>query len=199
MTKLEFLGRLEAGLSQLPEGERRRQLEYFEEMLDDRIEDGMGEEEAVASLGDPARVAAEILQDMPLPKLMGTRMRPKDGWTGLSVVLLVLGFPVWFPIVVSILAVAFAVYLVVWSVMVALFAVVVSIGVAGIALIITLFLQFPPTVPLGILVLGAALLLAGLSVFAFYGVLLLGKGLVRLTALTVRRIKSWFIKKEDAR
>ncbi len=50
MTKAEFLTALERRLLQLPEAERRRQLDYFAEMIDDRIEEGTEETEAVAGL-----------------------------------------------------------------------------------------------------------------------------------------------------
>ena len=198
MTKVEFLHRLEAGLSQLPEGERRQQLEYYEEMLDDRMEDGMSEEEAVASLGQPGAVSAEILQNMPLGKLMGTRVRPRNGWSVASIVLVVLGFPLWFPLMAAFFAVGLSMYLVLWSLMLSVLAVVLAIGIAGVALLVTLPLSLPASLPIGLALLGAALMLTGLSIVGFFGMLALGKGLVKLTAHAARGVKSWFIRKGDA-
>ena len=198
MTKPEFLRRLESGLSQLTEGERRRQLEYYEEMLDDCMENGMSEEQAAESLGDPAAVAREILQEMPLAMLMGTRVRPRNGWSALSIALLALGFPLWFPLLASFVAIGLSLYLVAWSVMVSLFASVFAVGVAGLALLLGLTLSLPIIPSVGIALLGAGLLCTGLSVLGFFGVLALGKGLIKLTAAVAWWVKSWFIRKEVA-
>ena len=198
MTKLEFLRRLEACLSQMPEGERSRQIEYYDEMIEDRIEDGMSEEEAVESLGDPVAVAEEILQDMSLPKLVGTRVRPKGGWSALSIVFLVLGFPLWFPLLIAFLAVGFAIYISAWAVMVSLFAAVFAIGVSGIALLIGMIITVPQTFIVGVATLGSALFCTGLSIVSFFGMLALGKVVIRVTAAAARGVKSWFIRKEVA-
>ena len=81
MTKADFLQLLERALSQLSEEERRANLEYYSELLDDMLEEGMTEAEATAKLGSPAAIAESILQEMPLSKLVSTRMKPKSGWT----------------------------------------------------------------------------------------------------------------------
>lgn len=63
MTKRKFLAKLESALSSLSAEERNRQLDYYEEMIDDMIEEGMGEEEAVSRLGSVQGVAAKILSE----------------------------------------------------------------------------------------------------------------------------------------
>ena len=63
MTKQLFLNELSAALHTLPRDERYRTLSYYDELIDDRMEDGQSEEEAVSSLGDPAKIAREILGD----------------------------------------------------------------------------------------------------------------------------------------
>lgn len=61
MTKQLFLNELAAALHGLPREERYRTLGYYDELIDDRMEDGQSEEDAVASLGEPQQVAREIL------------------------------------------------------------------------------------------------------------------------------------------
>ena len=46
--------------------ERARVLEFCAESIDDRVEDGMDEEDAVAALGDVETVARGLLADRPL-------------------------------------------------------------------------------------------------------------------------------------
>ena len=73
MTKADFLQLLERALAQLPEEERRANLEYYSELLDDMLEEGMTEAEATAKLGSPSQIAQSILQEVPLGKLVSTR------------------------------------------------------------------------------------------------------------------------------
>ena len=94
MTKADFLQLLERALAQLPEEERRANLEYYSELLDDMLEEGMTEAEATAKLGSPSQIAQSILQEVPLGKLVSTRMKPKSGWTPLAIVLAVVAAPI---------------------------------------------------------------------------------------------------------
>lgn len=59
MTKSEFILSLSEALALIPRSERVRVLEYYEEMIDDRIESGMSEEEAVAALGSIDEILKE--------------------------------------------------------------------------------------------------------------------------------------------
>ena len=47
MTKNAFLSELRAALSALPEQEQNERLRFYAEMIDDRMEDGMTEEEMI--------------------------------------------------------------------------------------------------------------------------------------------------------
>lgn len=61
MNKQQFVEALNALLAALPVEERARLISYYTEMIDDRIEEGMPEAEAVAALGDPAGLVREFL------------------------------------------------------------------------------------------------------------------------------------------
>ena len=61
MNRQELMDALRQRLSNLPESEVRRQLERFAEMIDDRVEMGMPETDAVAALGDPDKLIADSL------------------------------------------------------------------------------------------------------------------------------------------
>ena len=60
MNKQAFLNELRNLTGALNEGERSKLLEYYEEMIDDRVEEGIAEEEAVAAMGSPADIAREF-------------------------------------------------------------------------------------------------------------------------------------------
>ena len=106
MTKQAFLNQLAAALHRLPREERYRTLSYYDELIDDRMEDGQGEEEAVAGLGDPAAIAAELQgEERPAPAPMP---RGRKVWLG---VLLALGFPLWGSLLLAAALLLICVYL----------------------------------------------------------------------------------------
>ena len=63
MTKREYLNALVAGLIDLSTDELRRIKAYYEEMIDDRVEEGMTEEDAVAELEPPEALAKKLLEE----------------------------------------------------------------------------------------------------------------------------------------
>lgn len=64
MNKSEFMLSLNEALGQLPEQVRTRILDYFEEIISDRTESGMTEEEAVAALGSIEDILKEIAPEL---------------------------------------------------------------------------------------------------------------------------------------
>ena len=53
MTKLEFLYQLEKHLKKLTNEEKKQTISYYSEMIDDMVESGLSEEEAVNKLDNP--------------------------------------------------------------------------------------------------------------------------------------------------
>ena len=60
MNKTEFVNQLSAGLMGLSQEDIKRSVDFYAEMIDDRIEDGMPEEEAVAALQQCYRNAGKV-------------------------------------------------------------------------------------------------------------------------------------------
>ena len=65
MNKTEFLDALRHALGKLPSYEVEQSIAFYAEMIDDRIEDGMSEQEAVAALGSVHAIAAQIVAETP--------------------------------------------------------------------------------------------------------------------------------------
>ena len=65
MTKQAFLDELNRLTAGLTEQERTRLTEYYSEMIDDRVEEGVPEEEAVAAMGSPADIAGAFPSERP--------------------------------------------------------------------------------------------------------------------------------------
>ena len=197
MTKADFLRLLERALMQLSEEERQKNLEYYSELLDDMMEEGMTEAEATAKLGSPNQIAQSILQEMPLGKLVSTRMKPKSGWTPLAIVLAVVGSPVWVPLLLMCAAVVFALFVSIWALGFAAVAVVIALAVAVVAAPIIAIRAAVMTLPLGLILLGAGLVLLGLCVLGGLMAVELCKLLWQLTVWLAHKIKGLFIRKEE--
>ena len=197
MTKADFLRLLERALMQLSEEERQKNLEYYSELLDDMMEEGMTEAEATAKLGSPNQIAQSILQEMPLGKLVSTRMKPKSGWTPLAIVLAVVGSPVWVPLLLATVAIVLAVFVSIWALGFAAVAVVIALAVAVVAAPIFAVRAAVMTLPLGLMLLGAGLVLLGLCVLGGLMAVELCKLLWQLTVWLAHKIKGLFIRKEE--
>ena len=170
MGKEEFLTALKEALRGLPPKDLERSLEFYEEMIDDRMEDGLTEEEATAAAGNPEEIVAAILAETPLPRLVREKMRPRRPLRVWEIVLLVLGSPVWLPLLAAGAAVALALYAVVWAVVACLYAVDLSLAVCGAAGLSGIYLAIRSgNTAAGILILGAGFVCAGLSIFLFFG------------------------------
>lgn len=196
MNKTEFTEALRRALGKLPSYEVEQSIAFYAEMIDDRMEDGMTEAEAVAALGPVEAIAAQIIAETPpIPKAIA---RANTGSRTLNIVLLAVFSPLWVPIVLALALAVFAVYLSIWAVVVALWAVVVTlllcapVGIWG--LVYCLSTGFPLT---GLWLLGCGLAGAGLGLFAWFGVLAASKGLVQLTHTFACWIKSLFVKRRN--
>lgn len=197
MSKADFLRLLERALMQLSEEERQKNLEYYSELLDDMMEEGMTEAEATAKLGSPNQIAQSILQEMPLGKLVSTRMKPRSGWTPLAIVLAVVGSPVWVPLLLATVAIVLAVFVSIWALGFAAVAVVIALAVAVVAAPIFAVRAAVMTLPLGLMLLGAGLVLLGLCVLGGLMAVELCKLLWQLTVWLAHKIKGLFIRKEE--
>ena len=196
MKKEEFLTCVADGLVGLPQEDIDRWLDYYREMLDDRIEDGIPEESAVAMMGTPAEVANRIIAETPLPRLIKARVEPvrhKPAWV---IILLVLGAPLWLTLLITALAVVFAVYVTLWSVMLSLFAAGIGLlggclgGVAG--FFVLLFTGSPAQ---AWLLLGGALVCGGAGVLLCLSLGSLTRGILKGGKAILTGIKSLFVGK----
>ena len=197
MDKYDFLLALEERLADLPEADRQSSLDFYAEMLDDLMEGGMTEQEAVASLGSVDAIAQEILMDTPLPKLIKAKMKPKRRMRAWEIVLIAVGSPVWFPILIALFAVALSLYITLWAVVISLYAADLAFAIsapAGIIAAIALFVSGKPAAAL--LFLGAGLVLAGLTILWLLLCNLTAKGTWQLGKLTLRGIKACFVRKK---
>lgn len=195
MDKFEFLMALQEGLRGLPQEDVQRSLDYYSEIIDDRVEDGMTEPEAVAALGPVEEIISQILMDTPLPKLVKARVKPQRKLRGWEIVLLVLGSPVWMPILIAALAIVLSMYLVLWSLILTLYAVDLSLAAAGVAGVLgsLAYVPFGNYAPGGMMI-AAGMVCAGVAILLFFGFNQIARSIWGLTKSLGRFIKSRFVR-----
>lgn len=199
MKKREFLARLRKSLRGLPKNDVEERLTFYGEMIDDGIEDGLSEEDAVSRIGSVDEIARQIIADIPLAKIAKERIKPKRKLSAGEIALLAVGSPIWLSLMLAAVAAIFAVYVSLWSVIVALWATFGSFAACAVAGVPTMiiFAAGGKTLP-GLAILAAGLVCAGLSVFAFYGCKAITKVILLFTKEIAIRIKKCFIGKEEA-
>ena len=70
MNKQAFLEELTRRLSGLSQSDLEERLAFYGEMIDDKVEDGLSEEEAVAGIGSVDDVVSQIMSEIPLSRLV---------------------------------------------------------------------------------------------------------------------------------
>jgi len=199
MNKEQFIIELRRRLVGLPVEDIDRSVEFYSEMIDDRIEEGLDENEAVASLGNIEDIVGQILSDVPLSRIVKEHVKPRRSIGAFEIVLLVLGSPIWLSLLIAAAAIVFSVYVSLWSVIIALwasFAAVIASAAGG--LLAGGVLLICSKAASGIAGIAAALVLAGLSILFFYGCRAATKDMIYVSKALWLGIKKAFLGKEKA-
>ncbi len=196
MRKQEFLTELEAGLSALPRDDIEERLTFYSEMIDDRMEEGVSEEQAVAEIGTVEEVISRIVAETPLSKLVREKVKPKRTLGTWEIVLLILGSPLWLTLSMAALTVILAAYVVVWALIVSIWALEASLAACSlVGLLTTGIYVFQGSVPAGAAMLGVGIFCAGLTILLFFGCKEATKGIAHLTKKAFGGMKSLFFGK----
>ncbi len=195
MTKQQFLDELSRALAALPKSDIADSLEYYSEMIADRIESGMSEEDAVKELGTPDRCAHEILLSAPIPTLIKSRCKPRSAWRTWEIILLILGSPIWLALAISIFAIVISVYIALWSVVITFWALDVSLLACGLAFVF--ICPIGDGILTALLYIGLGFVSLGLVVPTFFGCHAITKIFIKLTAKVTKYIKRLIIGKKS--
>ena len=168
LTKHEYLQRLEFKLAALPENERNDALEYY----DGYLSDAEDELTAIAGLGQPGEVAADILADyMSRATIHPTgytsfKEKRRGAKVALAFVVGIFALPIGLPLILTMGILIFTLFIALGSI---IFAVLISSGaflLAGtVSVIAAPFVMFG-SVPTGLLALGSGLMSLGAGILA---------------------------------
>ena len=196
MRKPDFLAALSDALQGLPQSDIDKSIEYYNEIIEDQMEDGTGEEEAVATLGRPEEIAKQILMDTALPKLMRAKVKPTHTLRGWEIVLLILGSPIWFSLLIAAASILFSLYITIWAAIVCLYACNLTFAIGSVFFPIQgCVFVFTGHYAAAAFYFGATLVCLGITVLLFFGFNNITDKLIALSKKLVLWIKSLFLKR----
>ena len=199
MNKQEFLNALKSKISGLSSEDIDERLNFYSEMIDDRIEDGKSEEDAIKEIGTPDEIASQIISETPLTKIVKHKVKSSHKPTALEITLIAIGFPVWLPLLIAAVAIIFSLYAVVWSLVVSLWAVCLAFTICSPAFLLAGFIALIMKHGVSaIIVIAGAFFIGGLAILLFFGCLASTKGVINLTKLIILSIKKCLVKGKEA-
>ncbi len=201
MTKQEFLASLRESLHGLPPADIEERVAFYDEMIDDRMEEGLTEEEALAEIGSVESVITQIAAETPLTKLVKEKVRKERqrSGKGLSTVLLVLGSPIWVSLLIAAFAVVLSLAVSVWAVVISLYAAAVSLVVGGLGCVVFAVVYIlKGNLAGGAFAAGGGLACIGLGFLLFLGCNVLAKGVAKGMKKMILGVKSLLIGKKGA-
>ena len=193
MTRTKFILELSGELSGLPKDDIEKSVEFYTEMINDRMDEGMSEEEAVEAIGSIDVIVEQILGDISISKLVKEKVKPSRKLRAWEIVLLVLGSPIW--ISLGVVAI-FSLYVCLWAVEISIYAVNITFfagGISGVALTAVYFIH--GNVGTALFVLGAGLLCIGLGLLMLWISKVSTKLVVKLGRKILIGIKKMFVRK----
>lgn len=197
MNKQEFITLLEKKLSGIPQEDINKTLDYYNEIILDKIDEGISEEEAVNSLGSIDEIIDQTLKEISFPKLVKEKLNLNRKLQTWEIVLICATSIFWVPLLIVLLSVILVVYICIWSGVIALGASSITclatslVAVLGIIDIVTLNISSGIfSIGIGLAMLGCGLLLGLLT-------LKLSKVIVLICKKLVLKCKSLFVKRGE--
>ena len=187
MTKHEFLDQLHKALSGLPPHEIDEQLTYYSEMIDDKIEEGISEEEAIAQIGPIEEIAAQFKTELPRKDALKEAIFKNYSLPLWAIICLIIGIPVWGSLLIGAISIVFSTVVAIFAGVISLWAVSVAIGGCVIGMVIIAIMQFSHgQAAAAICLLGGALVCIGLTIL----LVLSSKAVTKCILWCIKRIIS---------
>lgn len=198
MTKKVFLDTLREKLYGLPKQDVEDRVAFYSEMIDDRMEEGRTEEQAVSDIGSVGKIATQIITDTSISKISKDVFLPKKQFKAWEIVILALCSPIWISLIASAFAVILSLYVTLWSIIISLWAVFVSLGISALACpVMSVVFIASGNITVGIAGICAALVCAGLAIFMYIGCKAATNGALLLTKKIILGIKKCSSKKGE--
>ena len=195
MRKDEFLNELRNRLHGLPPDDIDNRVSFYNEMIEDRMDEGKSEEEAVMEIGTVDQVVEEIAKDTPLVKLIKQKVKPKRSLRAWEIVLLALGFPLWFPLTLVALILIFVAYLLIWTFVAVAYIVESALVIYALGAFIAFF-AFLFSGNFNAVILGSSIMAAGGAILLAFGCVGITKATIKLSRAIILGVKKSFMRKK---
>ena len=196
MNKKEFLEELEKRLQALPKEEIQNRLEFYSEAIDDRVEEGLTEEQAIEQIGTLDEITWEIVKKTPLVTLVKEKVKPKRKIRPWEIVLICVGFPLWFPLLITAFVLILVGYILAWVLVIVTYSVEMATASAGLAAIGTgVATFFGGAHWLGFGIAGAGLMCVGFALLWVFACVGATRASIALTRAIILSIKKRFVKR----
>ena len=199
MDKRTFLDGLRTALVSLPASEIDKTVAYYEEMIDDRIEDGMSEEEAVASMEPIGVLAQRIINDTPAVNRAVRKAKQSSVPAIIWVLLAILGLPIWLPLLCLAFGLIISAFALLFGLIISLIAVVLGLSIGGIVGIVFALCHLGVSGMSAVFAVGLCLIGIGLGILLAFPVAYLIKGICSGIKALGRKIGSLFTRREAAK
>ena len=196
MNKKEFLEELEKRLQALPKEEIQERLQFYSEAIDDRVEEGETEEQAIQEIGTLDEITWEIVSKTPLVTLVKEKVKPKRKMRGWEIALICIGFPVWFPLLITALVLILVWYILLWVLVIVAYSVELATVVASFASLIAFF-ALMGTSGFNVGFLGITLMGFGFSALWLFICYWATKATLKLTKAIALSMKKKFVNKGE--
>ncbi len=196
----EFLTELKNRIAHLPATEVLRVLSYYSESLEDKLEDGFTEEQAIKSFGSIDEIVKNVEEEVPITLVMKDKVKTKSRGNGVNkaliAIIVVLTFPFWIGILAGAFGIVVGVYAVLWTVPIIIGSLYFSLYPIAICGVFYGFVRmFTLSVPTGLAYLGVGIISAGLAIMFFYPLLEGAKLWLKVNVWPFKKIKQWLIRK----
>jgi uncharacterized membrane protein len=177
MNRSEFLKRLEQGLARISKEERDAALGYYNEYFDEAGEED--EQKVIAELGSPAQIASRIKADSAVRRMeKDKKPSVKRGISAVWLVILaIFAAPIALPLAIGAAALALGLLAALIGIVIALVVAVAAIFIGGVAVVVSGIAVIATSIPaaiftvgVGLALLGGAILIGILVIFAARGI-----------------------------
>ena len=194
MNKKEFLEELEKRLQALPKEEIQERLEFYSEAIDDRVEEGLTEEQAIEQIGTLDEITWDIVKKTPLVTLVKEKVKPKHRIRPWEIVLICVGFPLWFPLLITAFVLLLVAYMLAWVLVIVTYSVELAVSVSGVACLVAGAAAFFSGAHwYGFGVAAAGIMCIGFAMLWVFACIGATKASIRLTRCIILSIKKKFV------
>ena len=194
MNKEQFLNDIRKELKGLPKDDLEDRISFYNEAIEDRLLEGKSLDEAIKEVGPIDKIVSESLNDVPLVKLVKEKVKPKRRLRVWEIILLILGSPIWLPLVVFFIIIALFAYSLIWILLLLVYVTEAAIILGSFGSIILFFVSLTKG-SFSLVYFGGHIMLVGAAILLFFGCIKLTKYIILLSKKIIISIKKSFITK----